>query len=61
MGLTAGFALILMLLAIALWVVAIVLLVKYWAKVVGLLGVLPVVPVGPVVTIIVVLFVKNQK
>ena len=31
MGLTAGFALILMLLAIALWVVAIVLLVKYWA------------------------------
>ena len=50
-GLTAVFA-------IALWVVAIVLLVKYWAilpswaKVVGLLGVLP------VVTIIVV---KNQK
>ena len=67
MGLSAGLALIIILLAIVLWIVAIVLLFKYWnvipswAKVLGLLGVLPVVPIGPVVTIIVVLIGKNQK
>jgi hypothetical protein len=54
-----------LLFALALWIWAIVILVKYWkvlpewAKVVGILGVLPVVPIGPIVTIVVVYIGKS--
>ena len=50
-----------------LWVVGLVLLLKYWrqlpdwAKVLGIIGLIPAVPGGPLLTIIVVLIGKNQN
>ena len=59
-GLEIGVFIAIFLIAIVIWIWAIVVLIKYWkmlpdwAKVVGLLGVLPIVPLGPIVTLIVV-------
>jgi len=60
-GMSIGVFLILFATIVAIWIWAIVVLVKFWkvlptwAQVVGLLGVIPVVPlVGPVATLIVV-------
>jgi len=57
---------IVLLFSLALWIWAIVILVKYWkvlpqwAKVVGIIGLLPMVPLGPIVTIVVVYIGKES-
>lgn len=67
LGLELGLFMILLLISMAIWVWAIVVLVKYWkklpdwAKVVGVLGVIPSIPLGPVVTLIVVYISKQGK
>ena len=67
LGLELGIVLVALIIFIALWVVGLVLLLKYWrqlpdwAKVLGIIGLIPAVPGGPLLTIIVVLIGKNQK
>jgi|LakMenE01Jun11ns_1017448.scaffolds.fasta_scaffold9908505_3 hypothetical protein len=66
-GMTFGFFVFMLLANIVIWILAIVLLIKYWgvlpswAKVLGLLGILPIFPFGPLLTIIVVLVAKSQE
>jgi len=60
LGFSIGIFLLLLLITFAIWIWAVVILVKYWnklpdwAKVLGLIGVLPVLPGGPIMTLIVV-------
>ena len=64
-GISAGVVLFILAISVAVWIWAVIVIVKYWkvlpawAKVVGILGVLPVVPLGPVVTLIVVYIAKS--
>jgi len=57
-GMTFGLFLFVLMLSIALWVFALVILIRYWnvlpswAKVLGVMGILPIFPFGPVLTII---------
>ena len=56
---------VLFLLALALWLCAVIFLAKYWrklpswAQIIGILGVLPIIPLGPVATLIVVFIGKG--
>ena len=65
LGLTLGVFVVIFLIAIVLWIIALVLLVNNWnklpswAQVVGVLGVLPVIPGGPIITIVVVLIARE--
>ena len=60
LGLSIGIFITFLLIQIALWIWAIIVLVKYWkylpdwAKVLGILGVLPIFFGGPILTLIVV-------
>lgn len=64
-----GIALFLTILAInlALWIWALVLLVRYWsvipdwAKIIGIIGVLPIIPGGAIITIIVMYVVEKKN
>ena len=61
LGLTIGFFITILVMVIIFWVVALVLLFKYWdqltdaAKFIGVIGVMPFVPVGPLFTILAVI------
>ena len=65
LGMTIGTFLILLLLSMALWVWAIIILIKYWnilpiwAQIIGIIGLLS--GFGPILTIIVVYIGKNVK
>ena len=58
LGMTLGIFLVILLIGLALYITAVVLLIKYWdqltdtAKIFGVIGVLPFFPLGPVVTFI---------
>ena len=67
MDYSIGIFIIGFLISLALWIWAVVILVKYWnqlpnwAKVLGIIGVLPVIPGGSIMTIIVVYIGKGQQ
>jgi len=60
MGFSIGIFIFILLASLAIWIWAVIVLVKYWkmlpdwGKVLGLIGVLPVLPGGPIMTLIVV-------
>jgi hypothetical protein len=57
LGMAIGVFITILLVAIVLWIISVVLLVKYWdrltdaAKIIGVIGILPFVPAGPIFTI----------
>jgi hypothetical protein len=61
LGMAIGVFITILVIAIIFWVVALVLLVKYWdqltdgAKIIGVFGVLPILPIGPLFTILAVM------
>jgi hypothetical protein len=67
LGMTVGIFFLFFIISLALWIWAVILLVKNWnvipdwAKVLGVLGVLPVIPGGSIVTILVVLLSKQSR
>ncbi len=67
LGFGIGMFIIMFLITLAIWIFAIVILVRYWkelpswAQVLGVIGVLPILPVGPVLTIIAVYIGKSHK
>ena len=56
LGIAIGVFITILLVGIVLWIISLVLLVKYWdrltdaAKIIGVIGILPFVPVGPIFT-----------
>ncbi len=66
LGLEMSAFLILFIISLAIWIIALVLLIKYWkvipdwAKVLGVIGIISTIG-GPIMTIIVVLIAKNMK
>ena len=67
LGMTVGIFFLFFIISLALWIWAVILLVKNWnvipdwAKVLGVLGVLPVIPGGSIETILVVLLSKESR
>jgi polyferredoxin len=66
-GLALGLIIFLVILAVVLWIWALVVLVKYWAvlpqwaKVLGILGVIPILPFGPIITLLAVYIGQQEK
>ncbi len=67
LGMTVGIFFIFFIISLALWIWAVILLVRNWnvipdwAKVLGVIGVLPVIPGGAIVTILAVLLSKQSR
>lgn len=60
-GMTFGFFVVMFLASVAIWILGLFLMIKYWkvlpswARALSLIGILPIFPFGPVITIVVVL------
>jgi len=67
LGMSVGVYAVALIIALVIWITAIVLLVSNWknlptwARVVGVLGLLPIIPMGPIISLIVVIIAKNQS